>query len=44
MTRDNALIVWFTDEEWKDLQDAATEHNWSLQERARDLLLDDAAS
>jgi hypothetical protein len=41
---DNALVLWFTDEEWKDLQDAAQEHGWDLKEHARDLLLDHIAS
>lgn len=40
--RDNALVLWFTDEEMRDLLNAASEHGWDLRKHARNVLLDDA--
>lgn len=41
--QDNALVIWFTDEEMRDLLNAATEHGYDLRKHAKLLLLDDAA-
>lgn len=40
--KDNALVIWFTDEEMRDLLNAAAEHGWDLRKHARLLLLEDA--
>ena len=41
--QDNALVIWFTDEEMRDLLNAATEHGYDLRKHAKFVLLDDAA-
>lgn len=40
--QDNALVLWFTDEEMRDLLNAAQEHGYDLRKHAKILLMEDA--